>query len=311
MTMIQLLIKDMKVPHPFPYQGSKRRIARKILSYFPERARLRLVEPFAGSAAVSLAAAAYSKASHFVINDSNEPLIDLWEAIANNPQDISSRYKNLWDEQLGDERTYYDTIRDKFNKTKHPEYLLYLLARCVKASIRYNSLGEFNQSPDNRRRGMAPFSMEENILRTSCLLKGKVEFCSKDYRDVLEKATEGDLIYMDPPYQGVCCNKDPRYIKGIAYDEFVEALEKLNGMRIPFIVSYDGRTGDKFHGERLPTCLELTHMEINAGKSAQATLLGRQAITYESVYLSNSLTKQIKKSHLINEEQLELVEIFR
>ncbi|MGV0005087.1 MAG: DNA adenine methylase [Candidatus Porifericomitaceae bacterium WSBS_2022_MAG_OTU9] len=45
------------LPHPFPYQGSKRGIAKLILPYFPVLAA-RLVEPFCGSAAVSIAAAA-------------------------------------------------------------------------------------------------------------------------------------------------------------------------------------------------------------------------------------------------------------
>ncbi|MCK4459049.1 MAG: DNA adenine methylase, partial [Methanosarcinales archaeon] len=52
---------DMKrVPHPIPYQGSKRNIARTILSFFPHQFDT-LVEPFAGSAAISLAAASYGK----------------------------------------------------------------------------------------------------------------------------------------------------------------------------------------------------------------------------------------------------------
>ena len=41
-------------PNPFPYQGSKRRIAPQILGYLP-RPVTRLVEPFAGSAAASIA----------------------------------------------------------------------------------------------------------------------------------------------------------------------------------------------------------------------------------------------------------------
>ncbi len=44
-------------PHPIPYQGSKRRLAAAILAHAPSGVR-RLIEPFAGSAAISLAAAA-------------------------------------------------------------------------------------------------------------------------------------------------------------------------------------------------------------------------------------------------------------
>ena len=46
----------MRIPHPIPYQGSKRGIAEAILAYFPQHVT-RLIEPFAGSAAVTLAAA--------------------------------------------------------------------------------------------------------------------------------------------------------------------------------------------------------------------------------------------------------------
>ena len=43
-------VKDYRrwsVPHPIPYQGSKRGLAPIILAYFPSHFR-RLVEPFAG-----------------------------------------------------------------------------------------------------------------------------------------------------------------------------------------------------------------------------------------------------------------------
>jgi hypothetical protein len=44
----------MSVPHPIPYQGSKRALASAILAYLPEDC-VTLIEPFAGSAALSLA----------------------------------------------------------------------------------------------------------------------------------------------------------------------------------------------------------------------------------------------------------------
>ena len=68
------------VPHPIPYQGSKRGLAPVILSYFPPRFQ-RLVEPFAGSAAISLAVAHRKLADRFLINDAHAPLVDLWREI--------------------------------------------------------------------------------------------------------------------------------------------------------------------------------------------------------------------------------------
>ncbi|MDR2813428.1 MAG: DNA adenine methylase [Prevotellaceae bacterium] len=57
----------MKLPRPIPYQGSKRNLADKILRFFPSKFD-RLIEPFAGSAAISIASAFYFKANRFVIH---------------------------------------------------------------------------------------------------------------------------------------------------------------------------------------------------------------------------------------------------
>ena len=68
-------------PHPFPYQGSKRGIAKFILPYFPPGLD-RVVEPCCGSAAVSIAAATHGLARRFWINDLNAPLMALWREIS-------------------------------------------------------------------------------------------------------------------------------------------------------------------------------------------------------------------------------------
>src|SRR5271170_4517193 len=154
----------MKLPHPIPYQGSKRNLAGEILRLFPDNFD-RLIEPFAGSAAITIASAYYFKANHFVINDINEPLTNLWHTIINDPQIIIKASHDIWHGQLGDEDQYYYQIRETFNETKQPEYLLFLLAKCVKAAVRYNSQGGFNQSPDKRRLGRNPIMMRDDILR--------------------------------------------------------------------------------------------------------------------------------------------------
>nr|BAL59999.1 DNA adenine methylase [Candidatus Acetothermum autotrophicum] len=285
----------MAVPHPIPYQGSKRGIAKLILSFFPNDTQ-QLIEPFAGSAAVSLAAAYYGKAIRFILNDINEPLMNLWDKIINSPEEIASAYERLWDAQQGREREYYNFVRNQFNKTQSPECLLYLLTRCVKASIRYNSKGEFNQSPDHRRRGTHPCTMRAHILGASRLLRGRTVLQSSDYEEILSYATSLDIVYLDPPYQGVCKNRDPRYLQRISFERFVNSLHALNKRGISFIVSYDGRTGERTYGKLLPQSLDLTHIEVEAGRSSQATLLGYKAHTYESLYLSPALVARLGNS---------------
>lgn len=141
--------------------------------------------------------------------------------------------------------------------------------------------------------------MREQLFGASYLLKDKTSFSSKNYRDAALLAKEPDLVYMDPPYQGVCGNRDTRYLASVQFCEFVEVLEQLNARSIKYIVSYDGRTGDKVHGLRLPEHLSLTHMELDAGRSSQATLLGRDDATIESLYLSPALSKELIKPKTI------------
>lgn len=282
----------MNIPQPIPYQGSKRNIASYILQFFPYQTRT-LVEPFAGSAAVSVAAACFGKAAQFHLNDVNRPLIHLWEAIIHHPERIAKEYEVLWIEQAGRERAYYDEVRNRFNKTQKPADMLYLLARCVKASVRYNSKGEFNQSPDNRRKGRRPENMREDIYAVSNLLRGRTVTTNKDYREVLASVSREDLVYMDPPYQGVCSNRDPRYYMNVDFAEFVGELESLVKRRVQFIVSYDGRTGQKVHGREIPADIGLQRVEVKAGRSTQSTLLGGSDFTYESIYLSPELVKRL------------------
>ena len=60
-----------------------------------------------------------------------------------------------------------------------------------------------------------------------------------------------------------------------------------------FLLSYDGRTGEKKYGRPLPMELNLFHGEINVGRSSQATLLGKESDTFESLYLSPALIQRL------------------
>ncbi len=282
----------MNIPHPLPYQGSKRQLAPIILRYFP-RDVTRLVEPFAGSGAVSLAALANGKVQHVFLNDLNAPLIALLKNIMTTPETLAAQYELLWHMQQGQERGFYDEIRQQFNQTHRPDYLLYLLARCVKAAVRYNANGEFNQSPDNRRKGAKPATMRKQILGAATLLRGKTHLAAKDYRDILADIQENDLIYFDPPYQGVSGKRDPRYLSHICFEEFMETLSELNRRNIAYLVSYDGKSGEKSYGKPLPASLKLKQIALDAGRSSQATLLGRHERTTESLYLSPMLIERL------------------
>jgi DNA adenine methylase len=283
--------RSMIVPQPFQYQGSKRSLAPMILPYLPVKFA-RLVEPFSGSAAMTIACAGRSRAARYWLNDLNKPLAELLNLIINRPEDIADAYSDLWKGDADDALEHFYSVRESFNRTQDPKLFLYLLARCIKGAVRYNSEGLFNQSPDKRRLGTRPETMRQNILAVSMLLRGKAIVTSHDFRDVLNTADEADVIYMDPPYQGTSGDRDSRYLAGLSFDDFVTALDSLNSRGLRYAISYDGRTGEKSYGEPLPKYLTLTHIELEAGRSTQATLLGRDEETVESLYLSPTLAAE-------------------
>ncbi|MEU6023489.1 DNA adenine methylase [Micromonospora sp. NPDC047134] len=278
-------------PHAIPYQGSKRRLAHAIVLLLPGDTG-RLIEPFAGSAAVSIAAAHLAIPKAVEISDINEPLMALWQRILTDPAALADDYESMWNEQLPDPRRYYDEVRTKFNATHEPHFLLYLLARCVKAAVRYNRYGEFNQGADHRRLGAKPTTMRPRLLATSKTLAGATAL-ARDYAESLEAAGSGDVVYMDPPYEGVSNTRDHRYMAGISRESFIATLRNAIDRDVSFILSYDGTTGTKSYGRPLTEVLDLEHLHLYAGKSSQATLNGETAHTVESLYLSPALVSRL------------------
>ena len=278
----------MSIPHPIPYQGSKRRLAALILGYSPPGVRT-LFEPFAGSAAVTLAAAAGNTAEHFVLGDSLDALAALWNAIILRPRSLADEYEAVWEAQKTDPRNHFLGIRDEYNRTHQPVHLLYLLARCVKNAVRFSACGEFNQSADHRRTGRTPGRMRQEILAASALLTERCAVECADYTVLLNQATPQDLVYMDPPYQGVSGSRDRRYGEQLDLERLVESLDDLNHRDVPFVLSFDGSHGEKEYGQELPKGLGLTRVLVNTGRSSQATLNGVDAQTTESIYLSPGL----------------------
>jgi len=280
------------VPHPIPYQGSKRWLAATICDCLPKDTRV-LFEPFAGSAAVTLRAASADAAKRFVIGDLHAPIATLWQAIIDTPFDLADEYERLWLEQDAVGREHFTQVRTAFNREPRPALFLYLLARCVKAAIRYNRVGEFNNTADHRRRGTRPATMRENIVRAAKVLSDRSTVYNADYLETLTDADPRDVIYMDPPYQGTSGERDSRYVKGMSFDEFCDGLSDLVHRELSLIVSYDGRIGDKIYGKRLPSSLGLRHFEVRAGRSSQETLLGRDGVTFESLYISECLLDRL------------------
>lgn len=277
-----------RLPHPIPYQGSKRSLAPLIGSYVPADINT-WYEPFAGSAAMALWAARHRRPRRIVLGDSLAPMMQLWAAILADPRGTAARYTEVWVGQKPGDATYFNQVRERFNRQRDPVDLLYLTCRCVKNAVRFSAKGDFTQSADKRRPGMHPSKMRIAVEEASELLRGRTETRAGDWLETLADAGQGDFAYMDPPYLGTSAGRDKRYAEWMSRERLIAGLQSLNDRGIRFALSYDGMCGEKVYGPPLPDELLMTRLYLNAGRSSQATLNGEVTETIESLYLSNGL----------------------
>jgi DNA adenine methylase len=278
----------VRLPHPIPYQGSKRALAPLIGAHVPRDVDV-WFEPFAGSAAMTLWAAHHEMARRYVIADVLVPMARLWQVIIDAPEKTAERYRLIWLGQREGDADYFNRVRARFNAETDPVDLLYLICRCVKNAVRFNSRGEFTQSVDRRRLGMQPERMAAVIAGAAEILRGRTEIRSGDWLATTADAGPRDFVYLDPPYLGTTVGRDKRYARQLAQNELVEGLENLLARQTRFALSYDGMTGEKSYGPPLPDALGLSRLLLDAGTSSQATLSGRFERTVESLYLSPGL----------------------
>lgn len=293
------------LPHPIPYQGSKRKLAPMIGRYLPDGIAT-FYEPFAGSAAMTIYAAHHGRAEAFVVADSLEPMVALLRSIVEAPDATVARYRAVWEGHRDGGPGFFNEIRERYNEGKDPIDLLYLICRCVKNAVRFNKNGRFTQSVDKRRLGMHPDKMRDAVLGVSSILGGRVRFRVGDWRDTLADAGPDDFVYMDPPYLGTSIGRDKRYHEQLAPQALVAGLQDLRRRNVPFALSYDGMTGDRAYGPPLPSELGLTRLLLHAGTSSQATLSGRYEQTVESLYVTPGLSKPVSDVIRHGAEQLKL-----
>ena len=233
-----------QLPHPIPYQGSKRKLAPIIGRYIPDGVET-FFEPFAGSAAMTIYAAYHRRAARFVVGDSLESMVLLLRSIVVEPEQTARRYREIWEGQRDGGHGFFNEVRDRYNEERDPVDLLYLICRCVKNAVRFNGGGRFTQSVDKRRLGMHPDKMQSAIMGVSSILRHRTEFHVGDWQETIAGAGTGDFVYLDPPYLGTSIGRDKRYHQQLMQEELIAGLEELRRREVPLALSYDGMTGGR------------------------------------------------------------------
>jgi DNA adenine methylase len=185
-----------KLIKPFiRWAGGKSRLLPRILPYVPFSIK-NYYEPFLGGGAVFLACAARVSGRSYLA-DLNEHLIAAWVAM----RDHQSELRPLLEWYLkNDSKEFYYKVRSttttSFGVEKAARFL-YLNGVSWNHLWRENSrTGAMNVPWGNRRyKGIDELTMNyfANILAGA-------NIAAADFRTVLDSATRGDFVYLDPPY---------------------------------------------------------------------------------------------------------------
>ena len=228
------------------WSGSKRIQSEQIISYFPKYMGT-YYEPFCGGCSVlyQLMVSDEKFARDFVCSDTNPDLIDLWNVVKDNPEELFDEYSRMWSkmqsmDNKGMKRAYFEEIRNEFNRTRNPMLFFFIMRTCTNGIPRYNKHKEFNGTLHLTRDGIKPKRLQPVIMDWSELLNvNEVTFRCCDYKDIFEEVEEGDFLYLDPPYDNTRIN---RYFGRVVFDDFFNQLRLLNTMDIKFVLSFDGKS---------------------------------------------------------------------
>jgi len=151
----------------------------------------RYIEPFLGSGSVFF----HLSPSQSILSDVNGDLIECYQQIQVRPKTIERHLKRH--QRLHCSEYYYDIRMTNFsNPSMRAARFLYLNRTCFNGIYRVNLKGVFNVPIGSKTNVILE---SDNFYNISKKLEN-VELIHTDFEATIERATEGDFLYVDPPY---------------------------------------------------------------------------------------------------------------
>ena len=236
------MAKNNKLVAPFlKWVGGKRQLMPSIVEHLPQNINdYKYIEPFIGGGAVLF----NLQPKNAIINDFNEELINVYQVIKNNLDELIADLK-----KHKNEADYFYSIRSldrngefkKLTAVKRASRIIFLNKTCFNGLYRVNNAGEFN-SPFGRYKN--PNIVNEPTLKAvnKFLNNNNVEINSGDYSEILKQADKKCFVYLDPPYHPISESSNfTGYVQGgwNIYDQIdlKTACDELNKKGVKFLLS--------------------------------------------------------------------------
>ena len=202
-----------KLIAPFlKWVGGKRQLMSAIKDLIPKN-YTNYYEPFIGGGAVLFGL----QPKKAVINDCNEELINVYQTIKENPEELIFDLKTHKNES-----DYFYKLRgldrekkfENLSNVKKASRVIYLNKTCYNGLYRVNSSGEFN-SPFGRYKN--PNIVNETTIKavSKYLNNNDITILNEDFEESVKKTKKNVFVYFDPPYHPVSTNSNfTGYVQG-------------------------------------------------------------------------------------------------
>lgn len=230
--MVQPLLK---------WVGNKRKVANKIISFFPDRFN-DYYEPFLGSGAVLIQLLEQKnlllpiKFNQAWASDSNRYLIDIFNYVKKDPKVITDYYADNIEHYMDNKEENYKVIRDRFNHDHNALDFCLLSRTCYGGIIRFRKSDGYMSTPVGPHKPISPTSFEQRVSVWHDLIKN-TKFENLDYKEAIKRAGKDDLIYCDPPYthsQGILYGAQEFDINDLWHEI---ALAKKRGAKVALSIN--------------------------------------------------------------------------
>jgi len=242
--------------------GNKQRFSHEIVAHFPVNYGT-YYEPFLGSGAVLGTLA--PKAA--VGSDAFEPLINIWKALAERPDQLKRWYAERFNRTLSrPKEVVYEEVRAAYNAAPNGADLLYLCRSCYGGVVRFRKLDGHMSTPCGVHSPISSASFDKRVDEWRRRTRF-VEFVQSDYAAIMERAAAGDLVYCDPPY--VDTQSIIYGAQSFELSRLFEVIARCRRRGVHVALSIDGtkRSGDKICNVPIPGGLFETEALVNCGRS--------------------------------------------
>jgi DNA adenine methylase len=254
------------IQKPFiKWVGGKTQIINDIISRFPTEMN-NYHELFLGGGSVLLALLSYQRQGKIRVReaiyayDINNKLINLFKNVQNNHEqlygyikeyvgeydsiagNVINRKPNTIEEAKTSKESYYYWMRKKYNQLdidehsiEHSALFMIINKTCFRGIYREGPNG-YNVPYGHPAKTPQIITLEQ--LRDISILIKDVKFIHSDFSDAIKNVTEGDFVYLDPPYAPENSTSFVGYsVDGFSLNRHVELFAEIKKLKTKFVMS--------------------------------------------------------------------------